>query len=248
MPTLVGSGLSGQAYATGDVDAIFGGSPETFTRDLQWKAFTPVLMGMSGWSANARKHPWWFDEPYRSINRRYLKLKLRLTPYMYTLAREAEQTGAPLVRGLMWDYASDPAAFTEAHKYQFLLGRDMLVAPVYRSQAVSQGWRKAIHLTQGTWFEYWDGRACQRIPMKNRVAVNNTDAYRAACVAGLGIIQAPALGARDLIDAGKLVEILPDFQAPSIPVSLLYPHKRNLSKRVRIFMDWLSEVLKQHLT
>ena len=97
-------------------------------------------------------------------------------------------------------------------------------------------------------FEYWDGRACQRIPMKSRVAVNNTDAYRAACVAGLGIIQAPALGARDLIDAGKLVEILPDFQAPSIPVSLLYPHKRNLSKRVRTFMDWLSGVLKQHLT
>jgi alpha-glucosidase (family GH31 glycosyl hydrolase) len=158
VPTLIGSGLSGQAYATGDVDAIFGGSPETYTRDLQWKAFTPVLMGMSGWSAVARKHPWWFDEPYRSINRRYLKLKLRLTPYMYTLAREAEQTGAPLVRGLMWDYPSDPAAFTEAHKYQFLLGRDMLVAPVYRSQAVSQGWRKAIHLPQGTWFDYWDGR------------------------------------------------------------------------------------------
>ncbi|MTW11600.1 DUF5110 domain-containing protein [Pseudoduganella eburnea] len=158
VPTLVGSGLSGQAYATGDVDAIFGGSPETYTRDLQWKAFTPVLMGMSGWSANERKHPWWFDEPYRSINRRYLKLKLRLTPYMYTLAHETEQTGAPLVRGLMWDYPSDPAAFTEAHKYQFLLGRDMLVAPVYRSQAVSQGWRKAIHLPQGTWFDYWDGR------------------------------------------------------------------------------------------
>ncbi len=158
VPTLVGSGLSGQAYATGDVDAIFGGSPETYTRDLQWKAFTPVLMGMSGWSANERKHPWWFDEPYRSINRRYLKLKLRLTPYMYTLAHEAEQTGAPLVRGLMWDYATDPTAFTEAHKYQFLLGRDMLVAPVYRSQAVSQGWRKGIHLPQGTWFDYWDGR------------------------------------------------------------------------------------------
>jgi DNA-binding transcriptional LysR family regulator len=96
-------------------------------------------------------------------------------------------------------------------------------------------------------FEYWDGRVCCKIRMKSRVAVNNTDAYRAACVAGLGIIQAPALGARDLIDAGKLVEILHDFPAPSIPVSLLYPHKRNLSKRVRIFMDWLSEVLGREL-
>ena len=158
VPTLIGSGLSGQAYATGDVDAIFGGSPETYTRDLQWKAFTPVLMGMSGWAAAERKHPWWFDEPYRSINRRYLKLKMRLTPYMYGLAREAEESGAPPVRGLMWDHPDDPAAWTEAHKYQFLLGRELLVAPVYRSQAVSQGWRTGIHLPQGRWIDYWDGR------------------------------------------------------------------------------------------
>lgn len=158
VPTLIGSGLSGQAYASGDVDAIFGGSPETYTRDLQWKSFTPVLMGMSGWSAAERKHPWWFDEPYRDINRRYLKLKLRLTPYMYTLAREAEDSGAPLVRGMMWDYPQDPAALTERYKYQFLLGRDLLVAPVYRSQAASGGWRKGIHLPQGVWYDYWDGR------------------------------------------------------------------------------------------
>ncbi|WP_460733461.1 TIM-barrel domain-containing protein [Lysobacter tyrosinilyticus] len=158
IPTVIGSGMSGMAYATGDVDGIFGGSAETFTRDLQWKSFTPVLMGMSGWSANSRKHPWAFDEPYRSINRDYLKLKMRLTPYMYGLARDAERSGAPLVRALMWDYPQDPQAYTEAHKYQFLLGRDLLVAPVYRSQAASRGWRRDIHLPQGRWIDYWDGR------------------------------------------------------------------------------------------
>jgi alpha-glucosidase len=158
IPTLIGSGLSGQAYATGDVDGIFGGSPETFTRDLQWKAFTPVLMGMSGWSQNVRKHPWWFDEPYRSINRDYLKLKMRLMPYMYTLAQEAEQSGAPLVRGLMWDHPQDPHANDENYKYQFFLGRDLLIAPVYRSQAASKGWRKGVYLPQGQWIDYWDGR------------------------------------------------------------------------------------------
>ncbi|HYG31975.1 MAG TPA: LysR family transcriptional regulator [Methylophilaceae bacterium] len=97
-------------------------------------------------------------------------------------------------------------------------------------------------------FEYWDGQTCHKISMKNRISVNNTDAYRAACVAGLGIMQAPFLGARSLVFEGKLVEILKNFPAPPIPVSLLYPHKRNLSKRVRIFMDWLSEILKQHLS
>ncbi|HEY5804948.1 MAG TPA: TIM-barrel domain-containing protein [Lysobacter sp.] len=158
IPTLIGSGLSGMAYASGDVDAIFGGSAETFTRDLQWKSFTPVLMGMSGWSSAARKHPWWYDEPYRSINRDYLKLKMRLTPYMYGLARDAAASGAPIVRPLLWDFPGDPQAWTEAHKYQFLLGRELLVAPVYRSQAASRGWRRDIHLPQGRWIDYWDGR------------------------------------------------------------------------------------------
>ncbi|MCH8619603.1 NPCBM/NEW2 domain-containing protein [Undibacterium sp. TS12] len=158
IPTLIGSGLSGQAYATGDVDGIFGGSPETFTRDLQWKTFTPVLMGMSGWSKSERKHPWWFDEPYRSINRDYLKLKMRLMPYMYTYAHEAEQSGAPIVRGLMWDYPQDLNANNENYKYQFMLGKDFLVAPIYRSQAASKGWRKGIYLPQGHWIDYWDGR------------------------------------------------------------------------------------------
>lgn len=161
IPTLVGSGLSGMAYASGDVDAIFGGSAETFTRDLQWKAFTPVLMGMSGWSSNARKHPWRYDEPYRSINRDYLKLKMRLTPYMYGLVHEAAQSGAPPVRGLMWDNPRDPHAQDETYKYQFLLGRDLLVAPVYRSQAASRGWRRGIHLPAGGWIDYWDGRRVQ---------------------------------------------------------------------------------------
>ncbi|PHV09017.1 glycosyl hydrolase [Janthinobacterium sp. BJB412] len=161
IPTLIGSGLSGQAYATGDVDGIFGGSPETFTRDLQWKAFTPVLMGMSGWSKAERKHPWWFDEPYRSINRDYLKLKMRLMPYMYTYARQTEQSGAPIVRGLMWDHPNDPHANDESHKYQFFLGRDFLVAPVYRSQAASKGWRNNVYLPRGRWIDYWDGRVVE---------------------------------------------------------------------------------------
>jgi len=157
IPTLIGSGLSGMTYSTGDVDGIYGGSPETFTRDLQWKCFTPVLMGMSGWSKSERKHPWWFDEPYRSINRKYLKLKMRLMPYMYTLAREAELTGAPIVRGLMWDHPDDLHAFDRVTQYQFLLGRDLLIAPVFRSQSNSGGWRDSVYLPSGEWIDYWEG-------------------------------------------------------------------------------------------
>jgi DNA-binding transcriptional LysR family regulator len=121
----------------------------------------------------------------------------------------------------------------------------------YTLDELDQHWLIHYHVNAAAKFdafEYWDGHTCHKIPMKNRISVNNTDAYRAACVAGLGIMQAPLLSSSHLIYEGKLVEILKDFHAPPIPVSMLYPHKRNLSKRVRIFMDWLSEVLKQHIS
>ncbi len=175
VPTLIGSGLSGMNYSTGDVDGIFGGSPETFTRDLQWKCFTPVLMGMSGWSKVARKHPWWFDEPYRSINRRYLNLRQRLMPYIYTLAHETELTGAPMVRGLMWDHPASRrgAAPRDPHvaDHQFFLGRDLLVAPVYRSQEASGGWREGVYLPAGRWIDYWTGQVLDAGPEGLKVDV-----------------------------------------------------------------------------
>jgi hypothetical protein len=158
IPTLIGSGLSGQAYATTDVDGIFGGSPETYTRDLQWKCFTPVLYAMNGWS-RMPKSPWKYEEPYRSINRKYLKLKMRLVPYLYHYTHEAWQTGAPIVRGMVWEYPTDPKTWDTTTQHQYLLGEYLLVAPVYTSMKLNKGWRKEdIYLPRGRWFDYWDGR------------------------------------------------------------------------------------------
>ncbi|MFD0913375.1 LysR family transcriptional regulator [Methylophilus luteus] len=96
-------------------------------------------------------------------------------------------------------------------------------------------------------FEFSTNGQTQSYKMQSRICVNNTDAYRAACAAGLGIMQAPRFGAHELLKSGDLVEILPAFTAPNMPVSILFPHRRNLSKRVRIFMDWVSELIHQHL-
>jgi alpha-glucosidase (family GH31 glycosyl hydrolase) len=152
IPTVVGSGLSAQNCATGDIDGIFAGSDKTFTRDLQWKCFTPVLMSMSGW-APKDKQPYVYGEPFTTINRKYLKLKLRLTPYMYTLCNEAYQTGTPAVRALVLEYPNDPVALGTATQYEFLLGKNFLVAPVYSDTNV----RDNIYLPEGKWFDYWDG-------------------------------------------------------------------------------------------
>ena len=159
IPTLIGSGMSAQAYATTDVDGIFGGSPETYTRDLQWKCFTPVLYAMNGWAGKMSKSPWAFEEPYRSINRSYLKLKMRLTPYMYRYTREAYDSGAPIVRGMLWNFPEDRKTWDPSTQHQYMLGDWMLIAPVYTSMKANKGWRKEdIYLPEGRWIDYWDGR------------------------------------------------------------------------------------------
>ena len=88
IPTITGAGLSAMNAATSDVDGIFGGSPKTYTRDLEWKIFTPIFMAMSGW-ADADRQPWVYGHPYTDINRKYLKLKMRLNPYTYTYCHKA---------------------------------------------------------------------------------------------------------------------------------------------------------------
>ncbi len=96
-------------------------------------------------------------------------------------------------------------------------------------------------------FDYTEDGVARVLPMRGVITVNNSDAYHAACLAGLGIIQAPGQGLRDAIAEGLAVEVLPQFQAAPMPVSLLYPHRRNLSKRVQAFMNWLAEVLAPQL-
>ena len=85
------------------------------------------------------------------------------------------------------------------------------------------------------------------LPMRAALTVNGTDAYQAAALAGLGLIQAPAIGTQALVEEGALVEVLPDFAAPPLPVSLLYPHRRQLAPRVQAVLAWLSQVLAPYV-
>ncbi len=156
IPTYAGATMSGLAYTTGDVDGIFGGSPKTYVRDLQWKAFLPAVMTMDGW-APSDKQPYRYGEPYTSINRKYLKLKESLLPYMYSYAAEATHTGVGPVRPLALEFPDDPRAATDAAKYEFMSGSYFLVAPVYQDTEVRNG----IYLPKGTWTDYWTGRTYQ---------------------------------------------------------------------------------------
>jgi DNA-binding transcriptional LysR family regulator len=98
-------------------------------------------------------------------------------------------------------------------------------------------------------WEHQDGQGggWRFYPMRGAVTVNNTDAYQAACLAGLGLIQAPELGVRALVAQGLLVCVLPDHVAEPMPVSLLYAHRTHLPKRVQALMEWLGAVLREYL-
>jgi DNA-binding transcriptional LysR family regulator len=96
-------------------------------------------------------------------------------------------------------------------------------------------------------FEYMDGSICCYVPMAGVLTVNSVEAYEAGCLAGLGIIQAPRVGMERLIEQGLLVEVLPQYHAEPMPVSLLYAQRRNLSARVQLFMDWLRGVMVAYL-
>lgn len=96
-------------------------------------------------------------------------------------------------------------------------------------------------------FEYRDGNTYRERPMRSLITVNSTDSYRAACLVGLGIIQSPRMGVLASVTAGELVEILPQYSAQALPVSLVHAHGRSVPRHVRVVMNWIGEQLKGQL-
>ena len=94
-------------------------------------------------------------------------------------------------------------------------------------------------------WEWLDHGARRTLPMRARVTVNSAEAYIACCLAGLGLIQIPAYDVRRHIEAGELVEVMPDCRAAALPMTRLYPHRRHLSRRLQVFADWLEALLRQ---
>ena len=96
-------------------------------------------------------------------------------------------------------------------------------------------------------WEYIENGEPRSLDMPGALTVNSTDAYSQACLAGLGLIQVPRVGVLPYLADGRLVEVLPEYRAAPMPVFLLYPHRRNLSKRVQVFMDWLAGLVRPYV-
>jgi LysR family transcriptional regulator for bpeEF and oprC len=94
----------------------------------------------------------------------------------------------------------------------------------------------------------WDfSRDGERIVLnlEGHVALNDADAYRAAGMAGLGVMQVPEVTIRAALKDGTLVRILSDWQTDTLPIYVMYPQNRHLSAKVRVFVDWIAELFER---
>jgi LysR family transcriptional regulator for bpeEF and oprC len=80
------------------------------------------------------------------------------------------------------------------------------------------------------------------VKMKSLVSVNDADAYVTCGLEGFGLIQPAYFMVRPQLNSGQLVEVLPDLKPLPMPISVVYPHSRHLSSKVRAFVDWIAEV------
>lgn len=101
--------------------------------------------------------------------------------------------------------------------------------------------------TRPSGWDYPDGDGFATLALPGAVSVNNVQAYHGAGLAGLGLIQAGLSSLKPYLANGELIEVLPDLRPAPLPVSVVVAHRQNLSRRVRVFIDWLEQILQPDL-
>jgi alpha-glucosidase len=155
VPTVLGLGCSGIPYSGPDIGGFSGApSSELYLRWFQLAAFLPFFRTHSAFYTPPRE-PWTFDEPFLTIIRNFMHLRVQLMPYLYTLAWQTSQTGLPLVRPLFWGEENHPDLWDVEDA--FLLGNSILVAPILEEGVSS----RTVSLPHGSWVEFWTDRSIE---------------------------------------------------------------------------------------
>ncbi len=150
IPMCLNLGLSGIPMVGPDIAGFLdNASAELYARWLQMGVFFPFVRAHSA-IGTARHEPWSFGQETLNIARRYIEYRYRLLPYWYSLFREAQVTGSPMMRPMFWTDASEDAFTTDD---QFMVGDSLLIAPVIEEGARS----RLVTLPAGRWYDPWSG-------------------------------------------------------------------------------------------
>lgn len=131
--------------------------PEMFVRWMQFGVMSPILRTHSTKNENLKKEPWSFDQEYFKIIRNLIKQRYELSPYIYTMARVAYDTGVSICRPMYYDYPENDEAYVMKNQYMF--GNQILVMPITQPMGDDERYSEAlIWLPEGNqWYELSTG-------------------------------------------------------------------------------------------
>lgn len=141
--------MSGVPFCGTDIGG-FSGEPdgELFTRWIQLGTFAPFMRAHSA-GDTAEREPWSFGEPFTSINRKFIELRYKLLPYLYSVFWEHHRYGFPILRPMVMIDQSDVK--NHYREDEFTYGDKILVCPVLEQGAIS----RMVYLPKGGWYNYW---------------------------------------------------------------------------------------------
>ncbi len=102
-------------------------------------------------------------------------------------------------------------------------------------------------IAPGTTWHFAESGKQLSVPVSGSFASNQAIAATEACAAGIGFGLFLSYQVEPLVKKGKLKIVLPGFEPPPMPVSVVYPHAQLLSSRVRVFVDWMKRELREVL-
>ncbi|MGA8072076.1 MAG: glycoside hydrolase family 31 protein [Candidatus Acidiferrales bacterium] len=152
VPGLLSLGISGYPLVGDDIGGFAGSPPaDLLTRWLELGTFNPIDRDHTA-KDTADQEPWVQGLEHEAIRKRYIELRYRLMPYIYTGIEEMSRTGVPLMRPVFLEYPKASDFYGENR--EFLFGRDLLVAPVLTEMVDDI----EDQFPPGDWYDYWSGK------------------------------------------------------------------------------------------
>lgn len=151
IPMFASLGLSGEPFVGSDVPGFIGRSnAEMLARSYELAFLVPLCRNHAAID-DYDHEPWRFGSYAEGIVRKYLKLRYRLMPYLYTVLENAHRTGVPFFRPLLLNFQDDENLITVDD--EFMVGGALLAAPVLRPAQRE----RELYLPAGTWYDFWTG-------------------------------------------------------------------------------------------
>lgn len=138
-------GVCGHAFWSHDIGGFhLHPTSDLYIRWAQFGLFSPLSRA----HGTTTRLPWDFGEEALCIFRKYVDLRYRLLPYLYSYGYDAHLTGLPMMRAMVLEFPDDPSAYSI--DLQYMLGSELMVAPIFNSAG-----RRHVYFPAGRWIDFW---------------------------------------------------------------------------------------------